>query len=148
MEDHVHGTSNAQGHGIGAIITSPTGFHLPFTTRLCFDCTNNTAKYDACIFDIEAPVDLRIKILEVYGDSTLVIRHVKGDLENRDSKLILYQEQHILKLIPYFDEITFHHIAREENQLADALATLSSMFNVMWANKAPSITIKHLDEPT
>lgn len=61
--------------------------------------------------------------------------------------MILYQE-HILKLIPYFDEITFHHITREENQLADALATLSSMFNVMWANEAPSITIKHLDEPT
>lgn len=31
------GASNAQGIRIGAIITSPTGFHLPFTARLCFD---------------------------------------------------------------------------------------------------------------
>lgn len=79
MEAHVHGTSNAQGHGIGAIITSPTDFHFSFTIRLCFDCTNNTVKYDACIFDIKAPVDLRIKILEVYIDLALVIRHLKGD---------------------------------------------------------------------
>lgn len=51
-----------------------------------------------------------------------------------------------MKLIPYFDEITFHYIPREENQLADALATLTSMFKVKWKNKAPSIQIEHLDE--
>lgn len=59
---------NAQGHGIGAIITSPKGFHLPFTARLCFVCTKNTAEYEACIFRIESAIDLRIKILEVYGN--------------------------------------------------------------------------------
>ena len=52
-----------------------------------------------------------------------------------------------MKLIPYFDEITFHHIPREESQLADALATLASMFKVKWRNEAPSIHIEHLDEP-
>ncbi|XP_050876670.1 uncharacterized protein LOC127080393 [Lathyrus oleraceus] len=55
------GASNAQGHGIGEIITSPTGFHLRFTTRLCFYCTNNMAEYEACIFGIESSIDLRIK---------------------------------------------------------------------------------------
>ncbi|XP_050902813.1 uncharacterized protein LOC127115277 [Lathyrus oleraceus] len=73
------GASNARGHGIGAIITSLTGFHLPFTARLCFDYTNNMTEYEACIYDTEASIDLRIKILEVYGDSTLVISQVKGD---------------------------------------------------------------------
>ena len=52
-----------------------------------------------------------------------------------------------MKLIPYFDEITFHHIPREENQLADALATLASMFKVKWRNEALVIHIDHLDEP-
>jgi len=36
------GASNALGHGIGAIIISPTKKYIPMTTRLCFDCTNNT----------------------------------------------------------------------------------------------------------
>ncbi|XP_050914719.1 uncharacterized protein LOC127129609 [Lathyrus oleraceus] len=67
------GASNARGHGIGAVITSPTGFHLPFTARLCFNYTNNMAEYKACIYGLEAAIDLRIKILEVYGDSDLVI---------------------------------------------------------------------------
>ncbi|XP_050895503.1 uncharacterized protein LOC127102134 [Lathyrus oleraceus] len=123
------GTSNARGHGIGDVITSLTGFHLSFTARLCFDCTNNMAKYEACIYGLEAEIDLRIKILEVFGDSALVTNQVKGDWETQDSKLIPYKE-HIRKLIPYFDEISIHHISREENQLADALATLASMFKV------------------
>lgn len=125
---------------------SPTGFHLPFTARLCFDCTNNMAEYEACIYEIEATIDLRIRILDVYGDSTLVISQVKGDWETQDSKLIPYKE-HIMKLIPNFDEITFHHIPREENQIAYALATLASMFKVKWRNEAPTIHIDHLDEP-
>lgn len=57
------GASNAQGNGIRGIITSLTGFHLPFTKRLCFGCTNNMSEYEVCIFGIEATIDLRIKIL-------------------------------------------------------------------------------------
>ncbi|XP_050896236.1 uncharacterized protein LOC127102972 [Lathyrus oleraceus] len=137
---------NTRGHGIGVVITSPTGFHLLFTARLCFDCTNNMAEYEACIYGLEAAIDLRIKILEVFCDSALVISQVKGDWGTRDSKLIPYKE-HIRKWIPYFDEISFHHISKEENQLADALATLASTFKVKWKNEAPSIQIDHLDEP-
>lgn len=51
-------------------------------------------------------------------------------------------------MFAYFNEITFHYIHREENQLADALATLPSMFKVKWYNEAPFIRIQHLDEPT
>lgn len=39
------------------------------------------------------------------------------------------------------------HIPREENQLVDALANLSSMFKVKWKNEAPLIHIDYLDEP-
>lgn len=88
-----------------------------------------------------------VKILEVYGDSALVISQVKGYWEAHDHKLISYKE-HVLKLIPYFNEIILHHTPREENQLVDALVTLASMFKVKWANKAPSIQIENLDELT
>ncbi|XP_050878851.1 uncharacterized protein LOC127082667 [Lathyrus oleraceus] len=113
-------TSNAHGNCIGAFITSPTGFHLPFTARLFFKCTNNMAEYVACIFDIKAAIDLRIKILEVYGDSSLVINQFKVDWDTRDHKLIPYKE-HVLKMILYFDKITFNHIPREENQMRQHL---------------------------
>ena len=35
-------------------------------------------EYEDCILSIEVVIDLRIKILEVYGDSTLVVSQVKG----------------------------------------------------------------------
>ena len=46
-------------------------------------------------------------------------------METRDDKLIPYQV-YIRKLIELFDDISFHHIPREENQMANALATLAS----------------------
>jgi len=42
----------------------------------------------------------------------------------------------------YFDAITFHHIPREDNQLADALATLSSMFKLNQEGELPTIKMK------
>ena len=40
-----------------------------------------------------------------------------------------YQE-FIKRLIEQFEEITFKHLPREENYLADVLATLATMFKV------------------
>src|ERR1051325_5006933 len=136
------GVSKALGNGIGVVIISLKGCHTSFTARLCFNCTNNMVEYKACIMGIKAAIDLRIKFLQVYGDSALVI----SEWDTKHPNLIPYRE-HVLNLIPYFEEITFEHIPREENQLADALATMSSMFKVRWDNKAPQITIERLDEP-
>ena len=47
----------------------------------------------------------------------------------------------------YFDNITFHHISREDNQLVDALATLSSMFEVNQGCKLPMIKMKSHEHP-
>ncbi|XP_050894391.1 uncharacterized protein LOC127101103 [Lathyrus oleraceus] len=104
------------------------------------------ADYMACIFGVEVVFDLRIKIVEVNGDSALVVSQVKGDWDTRDHKLIPLKE-HVLKLIPYFDKFTFHHIPREENKIVDSLSTLSSMFKVKWKNEAPSFHLDYLDEP-
>ena len=46
-----------------------------------------------------------------------------------DLKLVPYQE-FIKKLIEQFKKITFKHLPWEENCLADALATLATMFKV------------------
>ena len=68
-----YGASNALGNGIGVVFIYPEGCHTPFTVRLCFNCTNNMAEYEACIMGLKAAIDLRIKFLSVFGDSALVI---------------------------------------------------------------------------
>ena len=87
------------------------------------------AEYEACIMGLKAAIDLRIKLLSVFRDSALVISQVKGEWDAKHPNLIPYKEL-MLTLIPYFEEVTFEHIPREENQLADALETMSSMFKV------------------
>ena len=123
------GVSNVLGHGIETVLVSPDKQCLPFTTRLCFNCTNNMVEYEACTLGIQAAIDFRVKLLKVYDDSTLVIHQLKGEWETRDHKLIPYQA-FIKELMEIFDDISFHHIPREKNQMVDALATLSSMFKI------------------
>jgi len=85
------GPSNALGHGIRAILISLDKQYIPITTRLCFDCTNNVAKYEACTMGIQAAIKSKIKVLKVYGDSALIIHQLKEEWETRDVKLIPYQ---------------------------------------------------------
>ena len=101
-----NGASNALDNEIGAVIISPEGCHTPFTARLCFDCTNNVAEYEGWILGLKAAIDLRIKHLDVFRDSALVISQVKGEWDTKHSNLIPYKEL-VLTLIPYFEEITF-----------------------------------------
>ncbi|XP_073224733.1 uncharacterized protein [Cicer arietinum] len=84
------------------------------------------AEYEACAMGILAALEPKVKVVEVYGDLTLVINQLNQEWETRDEKLIPYFS-YIKELSLQFDKITFHHVSRENNQLADVLATLSSI---------------------
>ncbi|XP_017621420.1 uncharacterized protein LOC108465573 [Gossypium arboreum] len=129
-EDSQEGNaSNAVGNGIGVALVSPNRDHYPFTSKLDFDYTNNMVEYEACTIGICEVIERKIKVLEVYGDSALVIYQLKGKWETRDLKLINYRRL-VLELIKEFDDITFCYLPRDENQMADALATLASIVKV------------------
>ncbi|XP_028230510.1 uncharacterized protein LOC114410780 [Glycine soja] len=113
---------------------------------LGFDCTNNIAEYEACALGIQAAIDFKVKLLNVYGDSALVIHQLRGEWETRDHKLVPYQA-YIIKLIEFFDDISFHHIPREENQMANALATLASMFQLTLHGDFPYIEFRCRGKP-
>ncbi|GAU49857.1 hypothetical protein TSUD_374390 [Trifolium subterraneum] len=140
------GAVNVYGSGIGAIIVTPKGAHIPFTARLQFDCTNNIAEYEACIIGIEEAIDLRIKNIDIYGDLALVVNQIKGEWETRHAGLIPYRD-YARRLLTFFNKVELHHIPRDENQMADALATLSSMYRVNRRNEVPTISIRCLERP-
>ena len=60
--------------------------------------------------------------------------------------MIPYQT-HILRLAKYFDDISFHDIPREENQMADALTTLASMFQLAPHGDLPYIEFRSQGKP-
>ncbi|XP_017644444.1 uncharacterized protein LOC108485104 [Gossypium arboreum] len=105
------------------------------------------AKYEACIMGICAAITRKVKVLEVYRDSALVIYQLKGEWETRDPKLISYRKL-VLELIEVFDDITFCYLLRDENQMADALATLASMIGVNKQEDMKLIQMSICEAPT
>ncbi|RDX89964.1 hypothetical protein CR513_28217, partial [Mucuna pruriens] len=135
--------SNLLENGIGAVLASLKGQYFPFLARLGFDCTNNMAEYKACAMGITMAIEHQISKHKVFGDSVLVIYQLRGECETRDAKLIPYHA-HIMALSEHFDEISFHYVPRDENQMVDALATLSAMLQ---ANQNKEMTI-HFQQQT
>ncbi|XP_016901285.2 uncharacterized protein LOC107991219 [Cucumis melo] len=138
------GASNELGHGIGVVLISPEGKIFSLTTKLCFECTHNITEYEACIMGLQVACDMRIKKLKVLGDSMLMIHQVKEEWEIRDAKLVPYS-QYVTKLSQNFEKISFDHVPREDNRLADALATLAMMFDLNLECELHPIQIRKRD---
>ena len=72
------GATNQSGFGIGILLISPQGDHIPISVRLVFSdhhrLMNNIVEYEACITGLETSLDLGIRQLEIHGDSNLVIQ--------------------------------------------------------------------------
>ena len=127
------GAANQSGFGIGILLISPQGDHIPKLVRLVFShhhrFMNNIVEYEACITGLETTLDLGIKQLEIHGDFNLVIQHTQGIWRTRDEKLKPYHA-YLNLLVARFDELRYIHLPRAENQFTDALATLASVVEI------------------
>ena len=70
------GATNQNGSGIGVLLISPKGTHIPLSGRLNFPATNNATEYEACIMGLQAALGLGVRELEVYRDSALIISQI------------------------------------------------------------------------
>lgn len=73
---------------------------------------------------------MRVKEVEVFGDSTLVIAQSQKLWKVKEKHLKPYQ-QYLKDLTKTFDKIEYTIISRAQNQFADALATLASMVEIL-----------------
>lgn len=81
--------------------------------------TNNQAEYEALILGLHESLE-HTKELKCLLDSELVVRQLNGEYRVKDEKLKPLYEK-IKKLEDDFEKVTFHHIPREKNKLADLL---------------------------
>ena len=74
------GITNHYGYGIGVLLISSCGDHIPRYVRYAFfdrhPAMNNIVEYDACIIGLETALELDIKRMEVFSDSNLVLRQI------------------------------------------------------------------------
>lgn len=90
--------------------------------------TNNQAEYHSLKGGLEAALKMGARTVHVFMDSQLVINQMKGiyKVKNRDLWPI---HEAIKALVPMFKEVTFTHVPREFNKLADGMVnkTLDSV---------------------
>jgi ribonuclease HI len=87
--------------------------------------TNNYAEIMALKLLLLFVVEKGCKTLQVFGDSMLIINWEKGVQRCHISHLVpIYEE--VMRLINLFDTISFTHLYRERNRLADMLSKEAS----------------------
>ena len=84
--------ANQNGNGIGVLLITPEGSHIPLAIKLNFEATNNMAEHEACITRMEALQDLWVKEAEVFRDSSLVIAQAQKLWKVKEEHLKPYQQ--------------------------------------------------------
>lgn len=83
--------------------------------------TNNYAEYMGLYKGLETCKKLNIKKLNVFGDSKLIINQLNGIYKVKNKKLKEIYDK-CIKLVNFFDKITFKHVYRKNNKRADEIA--------------------------
>jgi ribonuclease HI len=73
------GSLNIDGAKAGVYFISPSRDKLSYVLQIHFKASNNTAEYEAALYGLRIAIELGIKWLMVFGDSTLVICQVNKD---------------------------------------------------------------------
>ncbi|HET6747613.1 MAG TPA: ribonuclease HI family protein, partial [Candidatus Saccharimonadales bacterium] len=82
--------------------------------------TNNQAEYHGVRLALEKALEMGVKTVDFRLDSLLVVNQMNGiyKIKNRDLWPI---HERIQELVREFDKVTFTHVRREFNQLADGM---------------------------
>lgn len=108
---------------IGAVIKDERGNILETLSEYLGIATNNVAEYTALIRALEAAQKWSPEEVHVYLDSQLVVRQMIGQYKIKNPGLLpLLRQAQLLRRKLGGGTVHFHHIPREENHEADALA--------------------------
>ena len=105
---------------IGCVIKNSSGEVVNQFKEYIGIATNNVAEYSALIKGLSIALELDISSLSCFLDSELVVKQVNGIYRVKDENLkLLHSEVAVLK--SKFKQISFNHVRREANSLADKL---------------------------
>lgn len=105
----------------GVVVESDEGETLYSIGVYLGEMPNNQAEYRALIMGLRAVGEFQPSAVDVFMDSELVVRQMTGAYRVRDAILQqLYREA--MALLQALPRVTFTHVRRAENALADQLA--------------------------
>ena len=110
--------------GIGVVIYDGSRKKLAEISEHIGHATNNQAEYKAVIVALKKAKELGAEELEFYLDSELVVKQLKREYKVKNSDLApLFLQIYNLEI--GFKKLSFHHVPRERNKEADALANMA-----------------------
>jgi ribonuclease HI len=105
---------NTHGVDVGYLLIDPYGIRNYLSCHLESKCTNNDAKYEALIQGLRKAIDLKVRSIEAFGDSRLVIKQVRNFMFNTFHHLNKHQKE-VWNLISKFDSSDIKSIPHIEN---------------------------------
>ena len=111
---YLDGAVDQYGNGIKVLLMTPDGSRIPLAVKLNFKATNNIAKYEACITEMEALRELGAKEAKVFRDLTLVIAQAQKLWKVKEEHLKSYQ-QYLEELTKTFNRIEYTVIPRAQD---------------------------------
>lgn len=82
--------------------------------------TNNQAEYHGLRIGLEKALEIKAKTVDCRVDSLLVVNQMNGTYNIKNRELWPLHER-IKELVDKFDKVTFSHVKRQYNQLADGM---------------------------
>lgn len=107
--------------GLAAIVMDEQGRIHRWWSKCAGSMTCNEAEYAAVILALESLRRMRLVEVDIYCDSQVVVHQMNG-LANAQAPALRQAQARLRGLVVQFSRVTFHHIPREQNRLADALA--------------------------
>ena len=109
--------------GLAAIVRDEKGRIIHWWSKRDKRLTCKEAEYAAAIMAFEYLRALRTSPREVrlFSDSQVMVHQMQG-IASAHAPALRQAQMRLRGLIVQFEKVTFHHIPREKNRLADALA--------------------------
>jgi ribonuclease HI len=108
------GSKYLEGASASCVLKDPIGKKIMIACRFEFQCTNNTAKYEALLQGLRKEIDLGANKIKVFGDSKIVIRQVRNTIHCLSSHLKHYKQE-VWELIKFFDAFNINFVPRSLN---------------------------------
>ena len=116
------GITGLQHAGAAAVARTKEGFFVGWLSQQLPRMTNNEAEYHATLLGLTLARQLGYRQVEIVSDSEVVVRQMRG-ISRVNSSRLQPLHRNTCQTAAYFTQVTFRHIPRAQNRLADALAT-------------------------
>ena len=114
-------TAGGRHSGVAAVARTAEGDFVGWYSQRLPRMTNNEAEYHAALLGLELAAQLVAQRVEIVSDSEVMVRQMQGHSQVNSSRLQRLHKQ-TCQAVRRFEQVTFRHVLREENHLADALA--------------------------